>query len=55
MKGWLTGEDLNDWPILILTEEENFLFLIMIGEENTQVLMNIGLSLRFLLFVGTLI
>ena len=29
------------WPILILTGEEYFLFLIMIGEDITQVLMNI--------------
>jgi len=33
MKRWLTGEPLGGWPIPILTGEENFLFLIMIGEE----------------------
>jgi len=41
MEGWLTAELISGWPILILTGEEDFLFLIMIGEEITQVLMNI--------------
>ena len=41
-EGWLTGEAIGGWLILILTEEKYFLFLIMIGEEITQVLMNIG-------------
>jgi len=42
MERWLTGEALGGWQILILIGEEDFLFLIIIGEEITQVLMNIG-------------
>ena len=42
MDRWLASKALSGWPILILAEEENFLFLIMIREEITQVLMNIG-------------
>jgi len=36
-----TGEAIGGWSILILTGEDDFLFLIMIGEEKAQVLMNI--------------
>jgi len=42
MEGCLTDEAQGDWPILIITGEDDFLFLIMIGEESIQVLMNIG-------------
>ena len=41
MEGWLNEEAMGGWPILILTGEDDFLFLIMIGEEKAQVLMNI--------------
>ena len=42
MEGSPTGEGIGGWPIIILIMEEVFFFLIMIGEEITQVLMNIG-------------
>jgi len=41
MERWLTGEAPGEWSILILTGED-FPFLIMIGEEITQALANIG-------------
>jgi len=33
MKGWLTGKVIGKWPLLILIGDEDFLFLIMIGEK----------------------
>ena len=42
MKGQPTDEVIGEWPILILRGEVDFLFLSTIGEEKTQVLMNIG-------------
>ena len=42
MERWLTRKAISRWSILILIGEEDFLFLIMIGEDKTQVLMNIG-------------
>ena len=32
MEGWLTGEAIGRWPILILTGKEDYLFLIMIRD-----------------------
>jgi len=41
-RGWLTAKTIGEWQILILIGEENFLFLIMIGEKITHYLLNIG-------------
>jgi len=33
MERWLIGDALGGWPIRILTGEEDFLFLVIIGEK----------------------
>ena len=42
IEAWLMSEVIGGLSIVILTEEEGFLFLIMMGEEITQVLIDIG-------------
>jgi len=36
MEGWPTGKAIGGWPILILTGEEDFLFLVTIGERRLK-------------------
>jgi len=49
------GEALGGWQIQILIGVTNSLFLIIIGEEETQILISIGWRSRFLLSMRTLI